>query len=563
MAKVLKKIHILGVSTCFLDTAKKEILDLFADKKNRIDAVFAKKEDLGLLSWVKEQAALINKSINVENNGNITHLNNAAIFYDSKIKFITDYVKGNIGKKNILILAGGDPNFFGIGATLLGMLKENEKRFIEIYPAVSFIQAGFSKLKIPMTDALIISLHGRDFKNIFDALNSGKRTIGIYTDEVNTPHRIYSEMEEKGFLEEFEFYALTEICTKNEKIYKSFTKEILEDISSKKNIVVLNGKHKKNEDYKTFKEPHQETIAKTSGETESNRIVFGIDDDKYIHAAGEPTKKEIRSVSLGLMDLRADSVIIDAGCGSGSISIEASAVAWKGIVYSIDKNKNKIENLKKNIKKFGRQNIEPILGELPKALKHAVKAGQADSIFIGGGGGKNLSDILKDSLDILKNKGVIVINIVTIDSLSAVLAFISDYFSKDSKNIEIKYEIVSVNVARLKSVNEDSYFQALNQIYIVKITKTVKSANSERTEQLEKPEKIEKPASHRSRHHTFTIEHNNQGAAANGSGDKPNVKIRNKTIKTDNANGVGGGAAESRLSEEKPENIDKDGGENV
>ncbi len=499
-----KKVHIVGISQCFLEAAKKEILDLFTDKKNRIDAVFAKKEDLGLLSWAREQISSINKSIIFENNGNVTRLNNAVIFYDSKIKFITDYIRENLGKKNILILANGDPNFFGIGGTILSLLKENEKRFIEVYPAVSFMQAGFSRLKIPMTEALIISLHGRDFKNIYEALHSGKHTIGIYTDDINTPGKIYTELEEKGFLEEFEFYALTELCTKNEKIYKSFTKEILDDISGKKNIVVLNVKNKKSAD-----------SASNDG---LKSLILGIDDDKYIHAAGEPTKKEIRAVSLSLMDLRADSVIIDAGCGSGSVSIEASAIAHKGVVYSIDKNEFKIENLKNNIKRFGRHNIEPILGELPEAMKQAGKAGQADSIFIGGGGSKDVGRILKESLHILKNKGVIVMNVITIDSLNGVLTFIKDYGLKGDENIEIKYEIISVNVSRLKSVKEDSYFQALNQIYIVKIIKTVKPSN--------KPSNTDRKISGRGRALTFKIE---QGQSAY----QPNVKIRNKAIKVD------------------------------
>ena len=498
-----KKVHILGISPCFLEAAKKQILDLFTDKKNRLDAVFAKKEDLSLLLWVREQISSINKSIIFENNGNITRLNNAAIFYDSKIKFITDYIKGSLGKKNVLILANGDPNFFGIGGTILSLLKENEKRFIEVYPAVSFMQAGFSKLKIPMTEALIISLHGRDFKNIYEALYSGRPAIGIYTDDVNTPNKIYTELEESGFLEKFDFYALTELCTKNEKIYKSFTKEILEDISGKKNIVVLTGKNKK-------------SAAPASGD-ELKSLVLGIDDDKYIHSSGEPTKKEIRAVSLSLMDLKADSVIIDAGCGSGSISIEASAIAHKGFVYSIDKNKFKIDNLKNNIKRFGRHNIEPILGELPDALKQAVKAGQADSIFIGGGGGKDLKKILKESLHILKNKGAIVINVITIDSLNAVLTFIKDYGLKEYGNIEIKHEIISVNVSRLKSVKEDSYFQALNQIYIIKIIKSIKASNPNTNTKTSR--------SVRGRTLTFKIEREHNA-------DMPSVKIRNKEIET-------------------------------
>ncbi len=523
-----KKVHIVGISQCFLESAKKEILDLFTDKKNRIDTVFAKKEDLSLLLWAREQISSINKSIIFENNGNVTRLNNALIFYDGKIKFIIDYVKENLGKKNILILANGDPNFFGIGATILSRLKENEKRLIEVYPAVSFMQAGFSKLKIPMSDALIISLHGRDFKNIYEALYSGKHTIGIYTDDINTPDKIYTELEKKGFLEEFEFYMLTELCTKNEKIYKSFTKEILDGINGKKNIVVLSSKDKKSVDL-------------GSSDKVKSRVL-GIDDDKYIHAAGEPTKKEIRAVSLCLMDLRPDSIIIDAGCGSGSVSIEASAIAHRGIVYSIDKNEFKIENLKNNIKRFRRPNIEPILGELPEAMKQTGKAGQVDSIFIGGGGSKDLKKILRESLHILKNEGIIVMNVITIDSLNSVLTFIKDYVLKGDGNIEVKYEIISVNVSRLKSIKEDSYFQALNQIYIVKIIKSLKASNSK--------------ASGQGRTLTFKIEHNRHNKHNAG---KPNVKIRNKEINTgdienvDNVDADNSGNIE-RLEKTKNEN---------
>lgn len=499
-----KKVYIVGVSPCFLETGKKEVLELFADKKNRIDAVFARKEDLSLLSWVRDQIAALNKSIVFENNGNIAHLNNASIFYDCKVKFIIDYIKGNLGKKNILILANGDPNFFGIGATILGELKENEKKFVEIYPAVSFMQAGFSKLKLSMSDALIISLHGRDLKNIYDALCSQKRRIGIYTDDVNTPYKIYTLLKEKGFLEEFEFYVLTDLCSKNEKIYKSFTKEILDDISSKKNIVILNSKSKK-EANSNFKDELNNYVLR----------VLGIDDDKFIHTAGEPTKKEIRSVSLSFLGLKADSIIIDAGCGSGSISIEAAALAHKGMVYAIDKNELKIENLKKNMKKFGRPNIEPILGELPEAIKALEKTGQIDSIFIGGGS-KDLNNILSESLCSLKDKGVVVINIVTINSLNNVLSFIKDYGLKQNNDSEIKYEIISVNVSRLKSIKEDSYFQALNQVYIVKIEKSVKFSN---------PKAKTQP-----RNLTFKIERNDGPVAA---ADKPMVKVRNKAIKTD------------------------------
>ena len=505
MAKTSKKVYIAGVSPCYQDIAKKQILELFTDKKNRIDAVFAKKEDTPLLIWVREQISTEKKSLVLENNGNITRLNNAQIFYDGKIKFIEDYVKDNLGKKNILILANGDPNFFGIGGTIIGGLKENEKRFIEIYPAISYMQIGFSKLKIPMTHAYILSLHGRSFDDLHPVLNSEK-IIGIYTDEINTPDKIYGELEEKGILENFEFYVLTELCSKNEKIYKTFTKDILEDISGKKNIVILKDKNKKNKTETVNAGNRLDGKSKSNNNNGNNKnynnnvnsagagmavnpedntfnvdinrnrdIVLGIEDDRYIHASGEPTKKEIRAVSLGMMEIKEDSVIIDAGCGSGSVSIEAAGLAFRGKVYSIDKNKQKIENLKRNIKKFGRNNIEPILGELPDAIKSRLnlklKGVNPDSVFIGGGGAENIGGILKESLNILKENGVIVVNAVTVETLYAVINFI--------KNTGLKYEMVSLNVSRLKSIGETSYFQALNQIYVIKITKKFLKQNVE------------------------------------------------------------------------------------
>jgi precorrin-6Y C5,15-methyltransferase (decarboxylating) len=588
MAKTSKKVYIAGVSPCYQDIAKKQILELFTDKKNRIDAVFAKKEDAPLLIWVREQISTEKKSLVLENNGNITRLNNAQIFYDGKIKFIEDYVKDNLGKKNILILANGDPNFFGIGGTIIGGLKENEKRFIEIYPAISYMQIGFSKLKIPMTHAYILSLHGRSFDDLHPVLNSEK-IIGIYTDEINTPDKIYGELEEKGILENFEFYVLTELCSKNEKIYKTFTKDILEDISGKKNIVILKDKNKKNKTETVNAGNRLDGKSKSNNNNGNNKnynnnvnsagagmavnpedntfnvdinrnrdIVLGIEDDRYIHASGEPTKKEIRAVSLGMMEIKEDSVIIDAGCGSGSVSIEAAGLAFRGKVYSIDKNKQKIENLKRNIKKFGRNNIEPILGELPDAIKSRLnlklKGVNPDSVFIGGGGAENIGGILKESLNILKENGVIVVNAVTVETLYAVINFI--------KNTGLKYEMVSLNVSRLKSIGETSYFQALNQIYVIKITKKFLKQNVEiKTEPKTEPKingrpkqepgpsaKTElKPANEtalKKRNMTFKIENRDDKKNEELNSEMPKIKVRNKTIgtaKPDKENGAENG----------------------
>ena len=223
-------------------------------------------------------------------------------------------------------------------------------------------------------------------------------------------------------------------------------------------------------------------------QNQNRNHILGIEDEKYFHLAGEPTKKEIRAISISLMGLKKDSVIIDAGCGSGSISIEVSAIADGGIVYAIDRNAAKIENLKKNIEKFQRPNIIPILGELPqiftmfkeKAGAFANKENESgnnvdnanlllpDVIFIGGGS-KYLEDILTESFHILKNEGVIVVNSILLSSFNNVMSFVNKF--NPLGKVKMKYEVIAVNISRLKTIRSDSYFHSLNQIYITKIVK--------------------------------------------------------------------------------------------
>ena len=61
------------------------------------------------------------------------------------------------GKGPLVLLASGDPLFFGIGRRAI---KEFGRDDVEIIPEVSSVQLAFSRIKEPWDDALLISLHG-------------------------------------------------------------------------------------------------------------------------------------------------------------------------------------------------------------------------------------------------------------------------------------------------------------------------------------------------------------------------------------------------------------------
>ena len=89
-------------------------------------------------------------------------------------------------RKNVAVLASGDPGFFGVGARLAaGLGREN----LVIHPNVTAVQAAFARLGRPWQDAAVVSLHGREADALFAALQ-GRRCAAVYSDPRNTPARM-------------------------------------------------------------------------------------------------------------------------------------------------------------------------------------------------------------------------------------------------------------------------------------------------------------------------------------------------------------------------------------
>ena len=69
-----------------------------------------------------------------------------------------------------------------------------------------------------------------------------------------------------------------------------------------------------------------------------------------------PTKEEIRVITISKARLSEGSIVIDVGCGTGGLTVEAALqVAPKGKVYAIDEDQAAIDLTKSNVEKFGVQ----------------------------------------------------------------------------------------------------------------------------------------------------------------------------------------------------------------
>lgn len=189
----------------------------------------------------------------------------------------------------------------------------------------------------------------------------------------------------------------------------------------------------------------------------------GIPDEFFERSENVPiTKEEIRTIQLSKGRLKPGQTVYDIGCGSGSISIEASfQIENSGKVIAIDYDSNAIELTKKNIEKFKLSNISVIFGN---AKDKILDLENADVIFIGGTGG-DTQEIVKLSQKKLKPGGRIVIGIILIETLYSVLQILDSLSFKS-------VDITQVTISKSRKTSKGTMMLARNPVTIISATKS-------------------------------------------------------------------------------------------
>ena len=184
---------------------------------------------------------------------------------------------------------------------------------------------------------------------------------------------------------------------------------------------------------------------------------IGIADTEFIRGNIPMTKEEVRILTLAKAKIKADDIIIDIGAGTGSLSIEAALLAPQGEVYAIEKKDLAVDLLHQNIAKFKLEDkVKVIATEAPKGLDELPNC---DVVFIGGSG-KHMFEIL-DIIDSKLNEGGrIIVNAVTIQTISEITTYM-----KQKENYI--YEAIQVQVNRLRQIGSYDMFNAQNPVYIV------------------------------------------------------------------------------------------------
>ena len=189
----------------------------------------------------------------------------------------------------------------------------------------------------------------------------------------------------------------------------------------------------------------------------------GIPDEMFAQsdAVPGPTKEEIRVLTISKARLREDSVVVDVGCGTGGLTVEAALqVTPKGKVFAVDNDENAIELTKTNLARFAVQDtVQLIKGEAPEVLSNLP---QVDAVLVGGS--QSLREVIRAAHQKLKRNGRIVVNAILLETGCTALDEIKklDFMEVDA---------ITVFVAKGKQVPSGTMMLARNPITIISATK--------------------------------------------------------------------------------------------
>lgn len=340
----------------------------------------------------------------------------------------------------VVVLASGDPLFYGIGATLLAHFDPSQLCF---YPNVNSVAAAFAAIKKSWHDATIISLHNKALPPFSFTELARIRKAVFLTRPSADPVYIARQLLDHHLLD-------FRIC-------------VLEHLGDRQKETITWFDHPAAMLNQSFSHPNVVILLKHSADSPahvSHETHTGMPDDRFSHARGLITKSEIRSISLSKLKLtNKDHMLWDIGAGSGSVSIEAALALPEGRVIAIEKNKDRISDIADNIQQFHCDNIQIQQGTFPD---EADALPRPDRIFVGGGG-RNLSVILETACDCLLPSGTIVINAVLIQNVSAAFACLE-------KN-HFHPEMIQVQISRSRPMPYGNRMESLNPVWIISGTK--------------------------------------------------------------------------------------------
>ncbi|EPR42116.1 precorrin-6y C5,15-methyltransferase (decarboxylating), CbiE subunit [Desulfovibrio sp. X2] len=342
--------------------------------------------------------------------------------------------------RRVVVLADGDPLFYGIGRTLIETLGAESVR---IHPGVTTLQTAAARMGLPWQDIRVVSMHGRDDQApLFAALTWYER-VAVFTDDEHTPGTIARSLLERGATD-YGMWVFEDLESPTERIGLYSLEHAVQERFSPLNMAVLERRRKA-----------------------PLPLRLGIPDEDLAHEGDMITKWPVRAVGLASLAIEPEDVVWDVGAGCGAVSIEAAVLASDGEVVAVERDERRMEMLRENLRRTGAWSVLAVAGEAPDCLAGLP---DPDRIFVGGGlgggiggGGSQGEEVLRACCRRLKPGGRITAHAVLLDSLSRAQSVFA--------SLSWPTSIQQVQVSQSEILGPGTRLRGQNPVFVISATR--------------------------------------------------------------------------------------------
>ncbi|MFE3633154.1 precorrin-6y C5,15-methyltransferase (decarboxylating) subunit CbiE [Streptomyces cellostaticus] len=271
-----------------------------------------------------------------------------------------------------VVLADGDPGFFGVVRTLRAPEFGLE---VEVVPAVSSVAAAFARAGMPWDDAQVVVAHRRTLRRavnvcrahtkvaVLTSPGAGPAELGLLLEGV---HRTFVICEELG--------------TEREQVTVVTSDKAADHTWRDPNVVIV--------------------VGGRAGRAEDGGWIAGRDpgtgprgwvmpDEEYggHGGLGEGETQSLRAAQLARLGPRVGDLVWDIGCGSGALATEAARAG--AAVIAVDRLPEACARTEAAARRFGVQ-LQVVHGTAPHVLENLP---EPDVVRVGGGGAAVVSAV--------------------------------------------------------------------------------------------------------------------------------------------------------------------------
>jgi precorrin-6B C5,15-methyltransferase / cobalt-precorrin-6B C5,C15-methyltransferase len=259
------------------------------------------------------------------------------------------------GPGPVAVLASGDPGFFGIVRALRARgLRPT------VIPAVSSVALAFARLGVDWDDALILSAHGREPRQVLAAALAHPKVAILTGPGEAGPGGLGAELLSAGR----KVYVAERLGSDEESV-TDLASQPAGDFSEPNVLVAF--------------DPAAPSVVRWLAGHPGAPNGWALPEDAFEHRDSMITKSEVRALVLSRLGPAPGRIIWDIGSGSGSVAVECARFgAW---VIAVDSDPAQCARIRRNAASHGvylrvREGRAPaVLADLPRP----------DAVFIGGG----------------------------------------------------------------------------------------------------------------------------------------------------------------------------------